>query len=279
MPTVLRRSLIPTGLAGLVSAGLLAACANLAVEPPAPALWTDYSDHPAAFLAKDEGPDAADFLKPPPSLDSPRGLADLEAYRTTRALKDSPRWTLAARDAELYRPDSALGAFACALGAEIKPAKAPRLAVLLGRIPADVDLVQERAKKTFARPRPFVTNPAPICVKMDPWLPGSGSYPSGHAATGWAWGLILAQIAPDRAAPILTRAAAIGQSRVVCGVHYESDVEAGRMTAAALVSRLQAQANFQSDLDAARIELAAARKTAPAPDCALETAAFAQGQP
>ena len=252
-------------------AAILTACVS---SPTAPLLWTGYADHPPGYLAAGEGPVAADWLPPPPDPASARGKADADAFISTRALEGGPRWSLAARDAEVYTPDAALRAFACALDADIRPEQAPALARLLGRLPTDVDTIQASAKKRFDRRRPFVTHGGAICVPAESWLAPSGSYPSGHAAASWGWALILAQLAPDRAAPILARGTAFGDSRVICGVHYPSDVEAGRQTGAALVATLQARPDFRADLERARAELAAARKVAPRPDCAAETAAL-----
>jgi acid phosphatase (class A) len=57
------------------------------------------------------------------------------------------------------------------------------------------------------------------------------------------------------------RARSIGESRIVCGVHYLSDIEAGRDAGAALVARLHASPEFRADLDKARGEIQAARET------------------
>jgi acid phosphatase (class A) len=84
---------------------------------------------------------------------------------------------------------------------------------------------------------------------------------SGHATISWAWGLILAELAPDRATEILMRARSIGESRVVCGVHYPSDVEEGRTNGAALVAALHSSPEFRADMEKARAEVAAARET------------------
>lgn len=248
----------------VVALGLI--LTGCAVAGP-PALWTNYSDRPKGYLAAGEGPDLVRLLPPPPTADSPAARADAEINSRTRALQGTPRWTLAARDAELYTPDAALGAFACALGADIPPQAAPRTALLLGRIPADVDQVQAAAKRSFARPRPFVATPGPICVAEASWLRASGSYPSGHAATGWAWALILARLAPDHAEAILARGLTLGDSRVVCGVHYQSDVDAGRISGAALLAELDSRPDFQRDVQAAKAELAQARRAAPRPNC------------
>nr|QQZ50764.1 hypothetical protein JKL49_05215 [Phenylobacterium glaciei] len=50
----------------------------------------------------------------------------------------------------------------------------------------------------------------------------------------------------------------VGDSRVICGVHFQSDIEAGRTLASAMVARLHGDPDFQRDLAAARQELARA---------------------
>ncbi len=107
-------------------------------------------------------------------------------------------------------------------------------------------------------------------------LRGNASYPSGHASLGYVWGEVLAQVSPDRAAALRARAYEFGQSRVICRVHRQSDVDAGRMVGQAVMPRLQLDPEFQADLAAARIEAQQARKrpAAPARNCEVEAAAL-----
>ena len=110
-------------------------------------------------------------------------------------------------------------------------------------------------------------------------LRNDGSYPSGHSAIGWAWALILAEAAPDRADAILARGRSFSQSRIVCNVHWLSDTEEGRMMGSAVVAKLHDNATFRADLDAARGEIAAARAAGhtPSRDCAQEASQLAAG--
>jgi hypothetical protein len=105
-----------------------------------------------------------------------------------------------------------------------------------------------------------------------------GSYPSGHTAIGWAWALILTEIAPDRADAILARGRAFGESRVVCNVHWHSDVVEGRFVGAAAVARLHADPAFRADMEAAKLEVTAVRAKGlkPSCDCEAEAGALAQ---
>ncbi|MFT4021066.1 MAG: phosphatase PAP2 family protein, partial [Acinetobacter sp.] len=72
---------------------------------------------------------------------------------------------------------------------------------------------------------------------------------------GWSTALILAEIRPDRQNEILKRGYEYGQSRVICGVHWQSDVDAGRITGSAIVARLHADAGFMKQLDQAKREI------------------------
>jgi acid phosphatase (class A) len=232
----------------------LSACATA----PAPVFWEGFRDHPHGYLTKGDAPDASAFLPPPPEAGSLRQRADVETYRATRALEGSDRWRQAASDNEIETP-SAPRVFDEALGVAFEPEKMPTLTLLLGKMLGDLETIQTPAKQGYFRPRPFVAEPAATCFPPEPWLGRSGSYPSGHAAMGWAWALILSELAPDRADAILARGLAYGESRVICGVHYASDVEAGRLVGAAMVARLKADPTFQRDFIEARKELASVR--------------------
>lgn len=234
---------------------------------------------PVGYLPRDRAPPVLAILPPPPAAGSAREADDQAAFKATRALKGQPRWDLAARDADLG-PETALPAFACALGLTLDASQAPALYNLLQRADVDAEAAYGPAKARYARPRPFMAKAAgdaPICEARTPSLSRGASYPSGLATEAWSWGLILAELAPDRAGPILARARSMGESRVVCGSHYPSDIEAGRLTAAILVAALHAQPDFRGDLDKARAEMIAARAAphAPPAQCAAQNAAAA----
>ena len=217
----------------------------------------------AGYLGPDGVPDAIAILPPSPPPASQVQALDEAIYVQTRKLDGTARWALAAQDA-IQTPDAFEDDLSCAVGVRLDPASTPALLRLMSRMGADAGAIVNRAKDHYRRPRPFVGNALPICVERTAALAASPSYPSGHSTFGWAAGLILAEIEPDRATPILARARAFGESRAVCGVHYASDVEAGRTTGAALVAALHASPEFQADLDAASRELTGLRTRGPA---------------
>ena len=207
---------------------------------------------PAGYLTSGDL-DGTALLGPPPAAGTARALADAARYAGTRSLAGTPRFALAARDDDLRA--GTLQRFSCAVGITLSPGATPRTLRMLAAVERDVRTVGQPAKDHYGRRRPALDNDAPLCVPRAPWMEKNASYPSGHAMIGWSWALILAEIVPARANVILRSGKAYGDSRVICGVHYESDVEAGRLLAAAMVARLHAKAQFLGDEAAARTEL------------------------
>lgn len=229
------------------------------------------------YLAPEAMVDSALLVPPPPAEGTAAQAWDEASAAAAVALRGSPRWELAAADAVLTFPEAA-ATFSCALGAPISEPATPNLYLLMRRTVADIGLSTSRAKNRYDRPRPFMVNGEPICVPGDEEaLRGNGSYPSGHAAIGWGWGLILAEAAPQRAAALLARGRAFAESRMVCNVHWWSDVSEGQRMGAAAVARLHADPVFRAQMDLARKEVEAllAGGATPDRDCAAEAAALA----
>jgi len=223
------------------------------------------SGYLAGYLAAVDLPDSAALLPQPPVDGTAKALADLETYKATRAYRETDRWRLAQQDNELRFPEAATS-FACILGMEISEEQSPHLTTLMRRTLADAGRSTYKAKEQYQRTRPFALLGDPSCVpEAEEMLAGDGSYPSGHAALGWAWGLVLAAIAPDQADLLLQRGYEFGESRVVCGVHWLSDVEAGRLMGAATFSRLQSEPVFRAQSELARDEIKRAKSIPTAP--------------
>jgi acid phosphatase (class A) len=226
-------------------------------------------------------PNSLALLAPPPAPGSVALALDEEVARRSLALRDTPRWALAALDADLRFPQAA-GTFSCALNAPITEADAPHLYVLLRRTLTDAGLSTYAAKTHYNRDRPFELGKTPSCTPDDQaTLEKDGSYPSGHAAVGWAWALVLSEISPEQTNAILARGHAYGESRNVCNVHWHSDVVQGRLMGAGTVARLHAEPAFRADVEAAKAELAAvrARGLKPSRDCDSEASALAGSPP
>ena len=223
--------------------------------------------------------DILTVLPPAPQPDDARWQADRAIFRATRALKDTPRWELATNDVKLA-PADMMRNFSCAVGVSLTPENAPLTAKVVIRAAMDANGASRTAKDFYKRERPYNYDPGPVCQSPEE-LKGSFDYPSGHTIYGWTWATLLAQLAPDRATPIMARGRAYGESRIVCGVHNASAVDGGRLTAAATLAAVASVPEFQSDMAAARKELDALRSNpaTPKPDaagCARETELVAQ---
>ena len=229
------------------------------------------------YLNPKQLPNSLALLPPPPAAGSAQAAADTETYKSTRALRNTPRWTLATQDANLKFP-AAAAAFSCALGIPVSQEGTPNLNMLLRRTLLDAGLATYAAKDKYNRQRPFVVTGEETCTPAEqPMLSKDGSYPSGHSSIGWAWALVLVQAAPQNMDALLQRGYAFGFSRVVCGVHWQSDVDAGRVIGAATVARLQSDETFKAQVALARDEIAQtqAKGLKPAADCTAEAAALA----
>lgn len=230
----------------------------------------------AGYLKQEALPDSQAILPPPPAAGSAGVALDNEASRRSFVLSGTMRWEQAIEDAILRFPKAA-ESFSCALGVPVTEKYTPHLYMLLRRTLSDTGFSTYTAKKYYQRKRPFVLNKEPICTPNEfEFLVTNGSYPSGHSAIGWAWALVLSEIAPERADAILVRGRTFGESRVICNVHWYSDVVAGRFMGAATVARLHADPAFQAELKAAKAEFDAlrARGHKPARDCEAEADAL-----
>jgi len=207
----------------------------------------------SGYLAGQEV-DFQTFLSGPPAVDSLWDRADQGLVEAFQAADDA-RWQLADLDANALYPR-----FAEAFGHPIDKKTSPALVALLDRAMQDVDFTASAAKDRFHRPRPFQRLQLQrVCDKSAPPKPEAHptqgtSYPSGHSTHGWTVAMILARVAPDRADALMARAQEYEESRLVCGMHFPSDVEAGHEVAVAVVAHLDASNEFQADLNKARKE-------------------------
>ncbi|NKF20794.1 acid phosphatase [Solimonas marina] len=186
----------------------------------------------------------------PPDLDDVRGI--LRRQQTTSAA----RWAQAEADG-----DALYAQFSAAFGRPIDRVHAPYTVRLLNRLEKTVAIPTFAAKKVYHRARPYQRLPLErVCGRSsaptaDPDVAKRTSYPSGHSAYGWMAAQVLAALAPNRAQQILQRGMDYGESRLVCGVHFPSDVAAGRLIATAVYERVRRVEAFRRDFACAAAEL------------------------
>ena len=239
------------------------------------------SGFPAGYLRREQKLESTALLPAPPTSGSAGAALDAQMHARATTLRGTPRWALAIRDASL-EPDALVGTFECSTGTAITRPGTPRLYQLLQRVVVDAGLSTEDTKRRYKALRPFVTYGEANCTPAeDEELRADGSYPSGHAALGWGMALALATVDPENARAILARGRAFGESRMVCNVHWQSDIIAGRFMASSTLALLHAVPEFREDIEIARGELVMARRTGikPRQDCAIEAKALAIGLP
>ena len=135
----------------------------------------------------------------------------------------------------------------------------PATAKMFADIRREEQVAANAAKDFFKRNRPWIVDPSVAsCSKED--APQS-SYPSGHATMGYSMGVVLASLAPEKAQAILARANDYAENRLVCGMHFRRDIEAGQTLGTAIAVELMQNPGFRADYEAAAMELRAAHLT------------------
>lgn len=206
------------------------------------------------FLPMEAVPDSLALMPAPPAPGSAAFAADEEALAAAM-VAPAERFQKATSDADLGWPH-VVSSYEAILGASVSGPETPHTAMLVRRAMIDGAMSTYRAKTHYMRVRPFVMKNIPSCTPADEAsLRADGSYPSGHSAIGWMLALVFTDLAPEKANPLLQRGFDFGQSRVICRVHWKSDVEAGRIMASATFARLQSDPVYRAQLALARAEM------------------------
>jgi len=143
--------------------------------------------------------------------------------------------------------------FSSVLGSSFNAQTLPATDALLKRVSADAAAVIDQAKACWNRKRPWVLE-----ARIQPCIakPTDPSYPSARAARSRVWAVILGQLFPARKSQLLAAADQVAQNRIDAGVHYPTDVEAGKALADAIADKIIQTPAFAADMAAARAELA-----------------------
>jgi acid phosphatase (class A) len=152
-----------------------------------------------------------------------------------------------------------MASFAPVVGLWFTPEKLPRTAAFLQKVDLLTNAANNATKQLFTRPRPGDADPQhrikPLFNETDP------GYPSGHGARSAMYALLLANLLPHLKDPLTARGQQLGFDRVIAGMHFPSDITAGRALATNLFHTLLANPAFRTDLESVRAELQAAQAT------------------
>ena len=251
----------------LVAALLLASCATTKKAAQAPSqaqqvqAQADAAQRGAssstAYMTEDELPDASVFLPSPSKPGDPLFEGDLAYYAWGKGVRETQRGTVAHDDASSSMSYVARR-LEPAIGFLMSAETTPNLLRLLSKAYTTTNNANKKAKDYYNRKRPYVEFDEPTGVpEGERGSRNSASYPSGHSTRGWTIALVLAELMPEKSEQILKVGYEYGESRVIVGYHYQSDVDAARIAASASLAVLHSNEEFQRDLQLAREELRA----------------------
>lgn len=197
------------------------------------------------------------LLPPFPALGSPIERAELAELMERQRTRTPERVAQARADID----ESVFTMFAALMGPGFTPAALPVASGLFTRLGDTEEVVNGPVKGGFARLRPYLAHPDAI----QPAIPisRSGSYPSGHSTRVTILGIVLAAMVPERRDAIFARMADYADSRLWGGVHYPSDVAAGRLAGTAIDAVLFDDPAFKAAFAPARAEVRSALGLAP----------------
>ena len=200
-------------------------------------------------------PDAGIYLPPPPEMNSTQYADDFAQWQWGKTVRPTDRGQQANDDSQ-WGIDGMIRVHQGTLGFEISKQKTPAIYKLLYNVLWTENESTHNAKRKYMRTRPFAQYNEHTWGRFDNEreLRFNGSYPSGHTALGWSTALVLSEMVPELQDTLLRSGFQYGESRVIVGAHYQSDVDAGYLCGSTAVAVMHASEFFQKDLEAARKE-------------------------
>ena len=198
------------------------------------------------FYISQDQVDLTKILAPPPDFNSDqqaRDLADVIEAQRVRTAQQAER-AVADDDLSIFRIAGEV------LGPNFTENNLPKMTNFVRRFATDVRTLYFAANGFWHRPRPFRVSPE---VRAIGHRPESGSYPSGHAIRGYLVAIILSNMVPEKREALFARGREYGMSRVVAGVHFPTDMQAGQMAATAMAVAFMQNASFMKDFGEAKI--------------------------
>lgn len=206
------------------------------------------------YFTVDQLPDLIKCLPAPPAFDSPEFANDMMRFSWGKQQRIDPeRAEIAKRDA-VWSYKALLAEFDVPFGLHISAEDTPEIWNLMETSLTTTDAMRVAPKAYYHRQRPFERFQDKMLTDEEAELAGEGSYPSGHTMRGWTAALLLAEINPAAADTIFARGWMYGESRVIVGAHWQSDVEASRVAASIGYCALHASPEFREQMAKAQTE-------------------------
>jgi acid phosphatase (class A) len=188
------------------------------------------------------------LLAPPPAPQSEAQRRDLAAVLEVQSNRTPERVARAVADSALsiFRYDDVLGP-------NFTPDRLPLNVEFFKRMHADARTILNATKEAWNRPRPFNVS---ADVKPLGEKPRTNfAYPSGTTIFGSLTAIMLANMVPEKRVELFDRSVEYAANRIVLGIHYPTDIEAGRIAAAVMAAAFLQNPAFMAEFDAARAEL------------------------
>ena len=215
---------------------------------------TNAQDQVQPYLTVDQLPDLIKCLPAPPAFDSPEFANDMMRFAWGKQQRlNEERAEIAKRDA-VWSYEALLAEFDVPFGLHISPENTPEIWKLMVTSMTTTDAMRVAPKAFYHRQRPFERYQDKMLTDEEAELAGEGSYPSGHTMRGWTAALLLAEVNPAAADTIFARGWMYGESRVIVGAHWQSDVDASRVAASIGVCALHSSPEFREQMAKAQEE-------------------------
>ena len=209
----------------------------------------------SVYLKTEELPDMVKSLPAPPDTIGTEFDHDVLRYLWGKKMRSNPeRLAVAKRDA-IWQLDTLAAIFSEPFGMKISPEETPEIYRLFINGVSTIEQIRVAPKRYYNRIRPFVYfHESTIFPEDDAELSVEGSYPSGHAIRGWTAALILSEVNQERANELCKRGWDYGESRVIAGAHWQSDVDMSRLAASMAYASMQTSCQYKKQVKKARAE-------------------------
>jgi len=215
---------------------------------------TNAQDQVQPYFTVDQLPELIKCLPAPPAFDSPEFANDMMRFAWGKQQRlNEERAEIAKRDA-VWSYEALLAEFDVPFGLHISPENTPEIWKLMVTSMTTTDAMRVAPKAYYHRQRPFERFQDKMLTDEEAELTGEGSYPSGHTMRGWTAALLLAEVNPAAADTIFARGWMYGESRVIVGAHWQSDVDASRVAASIGVCALHGSPEFREQMAKAQEE-------------------------
>lgn len=207
------------------------------------------------FFRQEEMPDLVKCLPAPPEPGSEGFAYDSSRYEWGKSMRGNPDVAVRVERDAIWDLDTLLAIFSVPFGMELSKERTPEIHKAFVEGISTIELIRIGPKAHFRRQRPFVRYNEHLLTRWEEAdLAGEGSYPSGHTIRGWSAAMLLSEINPAAAEALYRRGWEYGESRVIAGAHWQSDVDASRPAASIGYSKLQTCREFRKQMKRAKRE-------------------------